>query len=695
MDCASEAQDIEKAISGLEGIEKIESIYLNNQTNITYDPELIDDKEIIEKLRTVTGFSVSILTDAAQSEPEPNNKDIFRKIVLSIGSFALLLALIIKLFDISEILSNVLSAISLLVVGIPIFKKAFKRIRANPFNTDILMSVAAIGSLLIGSYAEGAAVLLLYTLAELLESYTTDRVRNTTKKLATLLPKRAEVKVGSEITETNVEDLRVGDTIVVKPGWRIPIDGTVSLGSSSIDQASVTGESVPVEKSIGDTVLSGTLNLDSTIEVLVTKAFTDSTTSKIIELVMNAQSNKANIEKFVDRFSRYYTPVMLIAALSMATISPLFFGGQWDEWLYKALIVLVIACPSAFLISTPVTILISLTAAMRSGVLVKGGAYIEELARIKVVMFDKTGTLTVGKPKVVQIETFGNFSESDVLKFAAAVEASSTHPLAVAIEDYAAEQKTLVVPAKIEEVSGKGVFGRVEDRQIIAGKLAYIKEQGVDLSELSGKIQSTTQVVIAIDNMLAGIFHFSDILRPEAAQAISELKKGGISHIAMLSGDNKAVAEKIANELGVTDVYAELLPQDKERVAQEIRQKFGAVAMVGDGINDAPVLASSDVGMAMSTAENDIALEAADVALMGGNLIGVPYILRHGRKTVRKLRTNLALALGLKIVMILGGAIGIVPLWVAVLADDGATIVVIMSALPLLFHRTKDLTNSA
>ena len=548
------------------------------------------------------------------------------------------------------------------------------------------MSLAGIGSFLIGHYAEGAAVLLLYTLAELLEAYTVDRVRKTTKKLAELLPKRALLKKGDSSEEVLVEDLAVGDIIIVKPGWRLPIDGVILSGSSSIDQAAVTGESVPVEKKAGNEVLSGTINLDGSLEVRVTKLFYNSTTNRIINLVMEAQGRKASIEKFVDQFSRYYTPAMLVLTSIVALVPPLFFNQPFSTWFYRSLVVLIIACPSAFLISTPVTVLVGLTAAMRNGVLIKGGAYLEALSKIQAVIFDKTGTLTIGKPSVVGIEVLKDHTEEEVILLAAIAEEKSSHPLALAIIQKAKDANLQIPNAHIEEIIGKGVKALFEGKEIIVGKLSFLKESDISIENIATG-NTYSQIGVAVNKKLIGVIHIADTKRPEAKEALLQLKSMGIKEIVMLTGDQEQVAKQMAKEIGLETYYAGLLPQDKERIAKEFREKYGSVAMVGDGINDAPVLAASNVGIAIGTAGNDIALEAADVALMGSDLRAVPFLIKLGKKSVNKLHMNLGIALGLKGLMIMLGVLGVIPLWVAVLGDDGATLIVIVNALPLL--RTK------
>lgn len=683
MCCASEAQDIENAVKTLSGVTSVQANYLNQTAQIHYAGDQTNEDQIIQAITSKTPYQVSRMGNPIVSDEK---KDTHPNWVLISSSLLLGLALLGNIAGLPPVVSNILSAFSLLIVSFPIFIKAIKRVKVNPYNADILMSLAGIGSFLIGHYAEGAAVLLLYTLAELLEAYTVDRVRKTTKKLAELLPKRALLKKGKTVIEVLVENLHIDDVILVKPGWRLPIDGVVVSGTSTIDQAAVTGESVPVEKTQGDEVLSGTLNLDGSLEVKVTKLYYDSTTSKIINMVMDAQSRKANIEKFVDQFSRYYTPAMLVVTVLVALLPPLVFHQPFSTWFYRSLVVLIIACPSAFLISTPVTVLVSLTTAMRSGILIKGGAYLEALAKIQAVVFDKTGTLTLGKPSVVSIDMLNGYTKDEVLKFAAIAEEKSSHPLAVAIVEKAKDAHLDIPDVHAEETSGNGVKASFEGKDILVGKLAYLRNSGV---AFDGDLKETgyTQVGVAVNKRMVGIIHMADTKRPEAHEALEQLMRLGMKEIAMLTGDQAPVAKAIAKEIGLKTYYAGLLPQDKVRIAKELRQKYGHVAMVGDGINDAPVLAASNVGIAMGTAGNDIALEAADIALMGSDLRAVPFLIQLGKKSVMKLRVNLGIALGLKGLMMVLGILGIVPLWVAVLGDDGATLLVIANSLPLLRYK--------
>lgn len=683
MDCAADAQDIEKAVKNLSGIASVQVNYLSQKAKVSYDEEKTNEQQIIQIIKDKTPYRATLIGSPPEEEEKKGN---YLKWVLVSSTLLLAIGLLGGFVNLSEQVKNILSALSLIILTVPIALKALKRFKANPFNADILMSLAGTGSFLIAHYAEGAAVLLLYTLAELLEAYTVDRVRKTTKKLAELLPNRALVKKGNTSEEVLVEELKVGDIIIVKPGWRLPIDGVIVSGTSSIDQAAVTGESVPVEKAAGDDVLSGTLNLDGSLEVKVTKPFYDSTTNRIINLVMEAQGRKASIEKFVDQFSRYYTPAMLVLTVLVAIVPPLVFNQPFSTWFYRSLVVLIIACPSAFLISTPVTVLVGLTAAMRSGVLIKGGAYLEALAKIQAVIFDKTGTLTQGKPAVVGIEAEKGHTEDEILKLAAIAEEKSSHPLALAIVQKAKEGKIQIPDVHVEEITGKGVRASFGEKDILVGKLVFLKESGITIDDKASD-NAYSQIGVAVNKKLIGVIHIADTKRPEAKEALEQLRSMGMKEIAMLTGDQEQVAKAIAQELGLKTYYAGLLPQDKERIAKELRQKYGSVAMVGDGINDAPVLAASNVGIAIGTAGNDIALEAADVALMGSDLRAVPFLINLGKKSVMKLRMNLGIALGLKGLMIVLGVLGIIPLWVAVLGDDGATLLVIANALPLLRYK--------
>ena len=586
-----------------------------------------------------------------------------------------------------------LAGLSLSLVAAPVVYDAAKRIREYPFNEDLLMGVAGIGAAAIGAWEEGAAVLLLFNIAERVEGYTVDRVRNIARRAAGLLPKRALLKRNGELAEVPVETLKAGDTVLIKSGWRIPVDGTISAGSSNIDQSAITGESIPLAKSTGDKVFSGSLSIDGSLEVLVEKPYRESTVSRIVDMVTEAHERKARIERFIDRFSRYYTPSMILTAAIIALLPPLILNQPLDTWLYRSLIVLVVACPSALVISTPVTVLMGLTRAMWSGILVKGGRYLEELARIRTVIFDKTGTLTQGTLKVSTVTSLNGFTEAEVLRLAALAESRSSHPIAKAIlERSGLNPGEASDQLQVSEISGKGLKGTLGDgRGLVVGRISFLEETGVPIgvAVLESLPSGGTTVGAAVDGVLAGVIRIEDQVHPEARGTVEQLHSMGLKTV-MLTGDNSATAKAVAMTTGVGEYYADLLPEDKVRIAGELKEKHGGVAMVGDGVNDAPALAASNVGMAIGTAGNDVAIEAADVALMGSRLEAIPYLIRLGRKVLSRIRLNIALALSLKALMISLAALGFIPLWFAVIGDDGLTLLIIANALPLLRFREKD-----
>lgn len=599
-------------------------------------------------------------------------------------------AFIASQVQLGENLEIPLDALALAVATAPVLFDAAKRIKDHPFSADVLMSVAAIGAAAIGAWHEGAAVILLYNIAESVEDYTVDRVRNITKKMAALLPQRALLMKDGTPVEVSVDELEVGDRTLVKPGWRIPVDGRIVAGSSNIDQSAVTGESVPVEKRTGNLVLSGTLNLDGSLELEVERRFQDSTVSRIVKLVMESHGKKAKIEKFVDRFSWYYTPAMIGLAIAVAVLPPVIFAERFSVWIYRALIVLIVACPSALVLSTPVTILLGLTRAMWNGILVKGGTYLEEISRVRVVAFDKTGTLTLGRLQVARILPAKGFGENEVLRIAAAAESRTTHPIGAAIVEEARRRGIeALADVEVSDHAGRGISAiLMSGPSVLVGKPSYLVENAIALDDsLPDLSQEGTVVGVAADGRLAGFIVVVDQLRPEAKESLATLKQIGVGKVVMLTGDADSVAKRISAETGLSDYYAELLPDDKVEIAKQLRQDYGSIAMVGDGINDAPVLAASNVGIALGTAGNDIAIEAADVALMGSDLRAVPYLIRLGRKVRSKLLQNIGIALGLKFLVIGLGSIGLVPLWVAVIGDDGVTLLVIANALPLLKFR--------
>ena len=583
-----------------------------------------------------------------------------------------------------------LFGVSLVLVAAPVLHNALQRVRENPFNEDLLMGTVGIGAAAIGAWGEGAAVLLLYNIAERVEDYTVDRVRNIAKHVAGLLPKRALIKKDGRIEEIPIEEISRGDIVVVKAGWRIPVDGRIAAGRSSVDQSVITGESIPIEKSPGERVLSGSLSLDGSLEVVVERPYKESTVNRIVEMVTEAHERKAKIERLIDRVSGYYIPSMILVSVSIALIPPFVLGQPFQTWLYRALIVLVIACPSALVISTPVTVLMGLTRAMRSGILIKGGRYLEELSSVKTIIFDKTGTLTQGKLRVSKVVSLDGFTEDEVLRLAAMAESRSSHPIAHAIMERAGYGKNEYPDGmQMVDVAGKGIKAIVSGRgTLLVGRTSFLKESGVEINEVVSRSMPPggTTMAVALEGKMIGVICVEDEIRLNAKDVVKQLRSMGKKTI-MMTGDNEITAQKVSTEIGIDEYYADLLPEDKVRLAGELKRKYGNTAMVGDGINDAPALTATNVGIAVGTAGNDIAIEAADVALMGSDLKAVPYLLRLGRKASTRIKFNIALALAVKALMIVLGAVGLIPLWFAVIGDDGLTLLIIANALPLLRFR--------
>ena len=583
-----------------------------------------------------------------------------------------------------------LFGVSLVLVAAPVLHNALQKVRVNPFNEDLLMGTVGIGAAAIGAWGEGAAVLLLYNIAERVEDYTVDRVRNIAKHVAGLLPKRALIKKDGRIEEIPIEDLSRGDIVVVKAGWRIPVDGRIAAGRSSVDQSVITGESIPIEKSPGERVLSGSLSLDGSLEVVVERPYKESTVNRIVEMVTEAHERKAKIERLIDRVSGYYIPSMILVSVSIALIPPFVLGQPFQTWLYRALIVLVIACPSALVISTPVTVLMGLTRAMRSGILIKGGRYLEELSSVKTIIFDKTGTLTQGKLRVSKVVSLDGFTEDEVLRLAAMAESRSSHPIAHAIMERAGYGKNEYPDGmQMVDVAGKGIKAIVSGRgTLLVGRTSFLKESGVEINEVVSRSMPPggTTMAVALEGKMIGVIYVEDEIRLDAKDVVKQLRSMGKKTI-MMTGDNEITAQKVSTEIGIDEYYADLLPEDKVRLAGELKRKYGNTAMVGDGINDAPALTATNVGIAVGTAGNDIAIEAADVALMGSDLKAVPYLLKLGRKASTRIKFNIALALAVKALMIVLGAVGLIPLWFAVIGDDGLTLLIIANALPLLRFR--------
>jgi Zn2+/Cd2+-exporting ATPase len=556
------------------------------------------------------------------------------------------------------------------------------------FSVEFLMAVAALGAVYLGYLFEGATVLLLYFIAEYFEGYIQERARKTVEKLSTFMPDKARILINGTEKSVNVSEVTEGTIILVKPGERIPLDGNVVEGFSNVNQALVTGESVPVMKTVNDCVFAGTMSTSGVLKITVTKKVEETLVSRIVKLVTESGRKKASIEKLVDRFAKIYVPIVIALAVLTAVALPRVLGGTFQTWLYRSLILLVVSCPSAFIISVPATVFIAVTIAAKRGVIVKGGVYIEKLARVKTVVFDKTGTLTMGRPAVHEIRSVER-PEADALGFAAAIDQFSNHPVARAILRRAAERGIDISKFKVTdvtEVPGNGIVGYVDGNFVAVGNPELMKEFGCNCKEAFEIGESDTHTAVCVSVGKEGLASVCvvDEVREDALRAIESLKKSGIK-TAMLTGDRAAIAKETADTLKIDEVHAELFPEDKLQIVEDLkRQKTGLVAMVGDGINDAPALAASDVGIAMGAAGVDVALESADVVLVKDELSQIPYLVRLSGKTMTIAKQNIAASLVVKLVLGALGLMGLIPLWFTVASgDDGVTMLLLLNTLRL------------
>ncbi|HBK0228123.1 TPA: heavy metal translocating P-type ATPase [Listeria monocytogenes] len=579
-----------------------------------------------------------------------------------------------------HILPTIGFAASILIGGYSLFIKGLKNLSRLKFDMNTLMTIAILGAAVIGEWGEGAMVVILFAISEALERYSMD-----------IAPKEALIRRGNEEMMVHVEDIQVGDIMIVKPGQKLAMDGTVIKGTSTLNQAAITGESVPVTKTKDDEVFAGTLNEEGLLEVKVTKRVEDTTLSKIIHLVEEAQAERAPSQAFVDKFAKYYTPAIVILAALIAVLPPL-FGGDWSEWIYQGLAVLVVGCPCALVVSTPVAVVTAIGNAARNGVLIKGGVHLEETGHLKAIAFDKTGTLTKGVPAVTDIVTYGG-NENELLIITAAIENGSQHPLASAIMRKAEENGLNfndVVVEEFQSITGKGVKAKVNNELYYVGSPNLFEEtllNGIEASIIENitrmQTQGKTVMVLGTEKEILSLIAVADEMRESSKEVISKLNVMGIETV-MLTGDNQRTASAIGKLVGVSDIKADLLPEDKLNYIKELRGKHQSVAMVGDGVNDAPALAASSVGVAMGGAGTDTALETADIALMSDDLSKLPYTIKLSRKALTIIKQNITFSLAIKLVALVLVMPGWLTLWIAIFADMGATLLVTLNSLRLL-----------
>ena len=616
-------------------------------------------------------------------------KKMLKKILTAAAVFAVacIFSYLLPKFPFQQWISLVIFLIAYIIAGGDVIRKAILGIKnGQVFDENFLMSLATIGAFFVGEYPEGVLVMVLYQIGELFQAYAVGKSRKSISSLMQIRPDSANLLKDGDITEVSPEKVAVGEHILVKPGEKIPLDGIITDGTSSLDTAALTGESLPREVTSGDFAISGCINLRGTLTIQVTKAFGESTVSKILDMVENASARKAKAENFISKFARYYTPVVVILAMLLAFLPPLILKASFADWIYRALNFLVVSCPCALVISIPLGFFGGIGGAAKQGILMKGSNYLETLACTDAFVFDKTGTLTKGNFKVTKLAPIG-MSDAELLKFTALAESQSSHPIAVSIvEEYAADIDVTAV-SDVEELAGFGVRALVEGKEVLAGNLRLMKEKNIVVPDNLVEITVGTAVYVTVDGTFAGSICVEDELKPDTQTAIQKLKESGIKKLIMLTGDKKAAGEAIANTLGLSDVHTELLPADKVTHLEALLEQQSAghsLAYVGDGINDAPVLARADIGIAMGGLGSDAAIEAADIVIMTDEPSKLPAAIRIAKGTMRIVHQNIVFALGVKVLVLILSALGYSNMWWAIFADVGVCVLAVLNSMRAL-----------
>ncbi|MED3896882.1 MULTISPECIES: heavy metal translocating P-type ATPase [Priestia] len=682
MDCAACANTIVNHLKTVPAVKDVRVNFSTGKAQIEHDDEADDIIKEVSK----AGYTATLVTSSRQPAESRHHKGkngpiIFSGILIALGFIG-------SHTGIASYMTIVLYAIAMIVSGYKPAKSAYYGIKSRSLDMNVLMTVAALGAAVIGEWLEGATVVWLFALGVALQTRSIEQTRNSIRGLMDLAPSEAWVKENGQLIKKAAEDISIGSTIVVKPGDRVPLDGEIINGESSINQAPITGESIPVDKVIGDAVYAGTINESGSLEIKVTKLVEDTTISKIIHLVEEAQEKKAPTQAFVDKFATIYTPIVFILALFIMVIPPL-FDGAWSEWFYKGLELLVVACPCALVISTPVAIVSAIGNAAKNGVLIKGGTFLEKAGAINAIAFDKTGTLTEGKPAVSEVVSLGA-EENQLLAVTKTLEDYSNHPIARAIVDYAAEKKVVSLQgSNFKILTGKGVQATIKDTVYYAGNAKLFSDLGTPLSHCWSHIEKLqnegkTIIMVGTAKSVLGIISVADTIRHTTVSALESLKQNGMQQIVMLTGDNEGTAKMIASQSRVDRYFADLLPEDKVKAIQQLQHEGYQTAMVGDGINDAPALATADLGIAMGGAGTDTAMETADIVLMADNLEKLPHTMKLSRKALAVIKQNIWFSIIVKVIALAFIFPGWLTLWIAVLSDTGAALLVILNSLRLL-----------
>lgn len=688
LSCTNCAGKFEKNVKQLPGV-------TSATVNFGASKISVEGQTTIEELEEAGAFENLIIRDDQENDEQVRSKESFikRNIALIISLGFILVAVISQLsLGEDHLLTKALYILAIIIGGFDLFKEGFSDLIKLDFSMESLMTIAIIGAAFIGEWAEGSIVVILFAISEALERFSMDKARQSIRSLMDIAPKEALIRRNNVEQLVSVDKIDIDDIMIIKPGQKIAMDGLVINGHSSVNQAAITGESVPVEKQLDDEVFAGTLNEEGVLEVKVTKKVTDTTIAKIIHLVEEAQGERAPAQAFVDKFAKYYTPFIIIMALLIVVVPPLFFGGDWNKWLYQGLSILVVGCPCSLVISTPVSIVSAIGNAAKNGVLVKGGVYLEEIGHLRAIAFDKTGTLTKGKPVVTDFIATSSETDINYLSIISSLESLSQHPLASAILNEADKTNVDYKSIQIEDfqsITGKGLTGIHQNIRYYIGSpklfsASVIEETAVKVQYRQFQKQGKTAMYFGTDEQILGVIAVADEVRDSSAAVISELHKLSIEHTIMLTGDNTKTAESIGKQLGVTEIKGDLMPQEKLDSIKALRTTYNKVAMVGDGINDAPALAASTVGIAMGGAGTDTALETADVALMGDDLQKLPFIVRLSRQTLKVIKQNITFSLGIKLLALLLVIPGWLTLWIAIVADMGATLLVTLNGLRLM-----------
>ncbi len=682
MDCAACANTIVNHLKTVPAVKDVRVNFSTGKAQIEHDNEADDIIKEVSK----AGYTATLVTSSRQPAESRHHKGkngpiIFSGILIALGFIG-------SHTGIASYMTTVLYAIAMIVSGYKPAKSAYYGIKSRSLDMNVLMTVAALGAAVIGEWLEGATVVWLFALGVALQTRSIEQTRNSIRGLMDLAPSEAWVKENGQLIKKAAEDISIGSTIVVKPGDRIPLDGEIINGESSINQAPITGESIPVDKVMGDAVYAGTINESGSLEIKVTKLVEDTTIAKIIHLVEEAQEKKAPTQAFVDKFATIYTPIVFILALFIMIIPPL-FDGAWSEWFYKGLELLVVACPCALVISTPVAIVSAIGNAAKNGVLIKGGTFLEKAGAINAIAFDKTGTLTEGKPAVSEVVSLAA-EENQLLAITKTLEDYSNHPIARAIVDYTAEKKVVSLQgSNFKILTGKGVQATIQDTVYYAGNAKLFSDLGTPLTHCWSQIEKLqnegkTIIIVGTAKSVLGIISVADTIRHTTVSALESLKQNGMQQIVMLTGDNEGTAKMIASQSRVDRYFADLLPEDKVKAIQQLQHEGYQTAMVGDGINDAPALATADLGIAMGGAGTDTAMETADIVLMADNLEKLPHTMKLSRKALAVIKQNIWFSIIVKVIALAFIFPGWLTLWIAVLSDTGAALLVILNSLRLL-----------